>query len=505
MCPTRVFEAKWLRNLLLEALPKEFSSHGETPEPQFVYLPASHGKALHPNASVVIGIRGVGKSFWCSALQEPQIRTLVSELAPHVGVAQNMRIAVGFGARSEPDSYPGRDTLDTLLKTGISARLIWRTVIAFHVDSSDGALRGLKTWEERIRWVQSNPETVEHIFAQRDAEFDAEGTWFMILFDALERSAATRQQMNQLIRGLLEVALEFRPYRRLRVKCFLRTDQVDETRVADFPDASKVLSTSVELNWTREDLFGLLWQYLGNANGPDSEQFVEISSEKFGVEWDVATVGSIRINRVSPWNIADENAQRDLFHAIAGSWMGRDPRRGFPYTWIPSHLADASGKVSPRSFLAALREAAEDTHSRYPGYEFALHYESIKRGVQSASQIRIRELTEDYPWVDALMRPLHSAVVPCDFSDVVQRWQTTGVIDALHASLKDSARLLPVHFEEGIGKDGEDFHGLRKDLEELGIFRRTYDGRVDIPDVFRVGYGLGRRGGVKPLSTRTNA
>src|SRR5690606_1130957 len=154
------------------------------------------------------------------------------------------------------------------------------------------------------------------------------------------------------------VALEFRPYRRLRVKCFLRTDQVDETRVADFPDASKVLSTSVELNWTREDLYGLLWQYLGNANGPDSEQFLEISSETFGVEWDVATVGSIRINRVSPWNIADENAQRDLFHAIAGSWMGRDPRRGFPYTWIPSHLADASGKVSPRSFLAALREAA---------------------------------------------------------------------------------------------------------------------------------------------------
>ena len=32
----------------------------------------------------------------------------------------------------------------------------------------------------------------------------------------------------------------------------------------------------------------------------------------------------------------------------------------------------------------------------------------------------------------------------------------------------------------------------------LGVFHPLYDGRVNIPDVFRVGYGLGRRGGVKP-------
>ena len=30
-------------------------------------------------------------------------------------------------------------------------------------------------------------------------------------------------------------------------------------------------------------------------------------------------------------------------------------------------------------------------------------------------------------------------------------------------------------------------------------FQPLYDGRVNIPDVFRVGYGLGRCGGVKPV------
>ncbi len=100
----------------------------------------------------------------------------------------------------------------------------------------------------------------------------------------------------------------------------------------------------------------------------------------------------------------DEDKQRDVFHAITGPWMGRDRRRGFPYTWLPNHLGDARRQVSPRSFLAALRNAASD--SSKTDYDYALHYESIKRGVQEASRIRVREMQEDYPWVETLMKPL---------------------------------------------------------------------------------------------------
>lgn len=154
--------------------------------------------------------------------------------------------------------------------------------------------------------------------------------------------------------------------------------------------------------------------------------------------------------------------------------------------------------MSPRSFLAALRAAAEDTQERYPNHDTALHYESIKRGVQRASEIRVRELREDYPWVDLLMQPLAGAVVPCEFADVVQRWQEAGVMEALRSGEAGTDRLPPAHLDTG------DYQGLRRDLEDLGVFRRARDGRVDVPDVFRVGYGLGRRGGVKPLRTQTN-
>ena len=184
---------------------------------------------------------------------------------------------------------------------------------------------------------------------------------------------------------------------------------------------------------------------------------------------------------------------RGKFHAIAGKWMGRGPKRGFPYTWIPNHLADTEGRVSPRSFLAALRRAVEDTRDEHPEHRYALHYESIKRGVQEASRIRVNEMREDYPWIDRVLTPLAGRVVPCPFDEIAERWRSEGVLDRLRGETEqDEVKLPPRHVEQGPD-------GVRTDLESLGVFLRLRDGRVNIPDVFRVGYGLGRRGGVRPI------
>lgn len=54
-------------------------------------------------------------------------------------------------------------------------------------------------------------------------------------------------------------------------------------------------------------------------------------------------------------------------------------------------------------------------------------------------------------------------------------------------------KLPPVHLDTGA-------KGVRLDLETLGVFERMTDGRVNLPDVYRVGYGIGRRGGVKAVA-----
>lgn len=473
------------RQTLIDTLPEETSLFGQRVDTRFIHVPGSHAKALHPDTQLVVGMRGAGKSFWWRALQDREQRVLVAQRTPNTGLAKAAHIAAGFGETPNPDAYPGPDVLAQLVGSGHDPRLIWRTVIlnALMADTDKAGT----TWEEKVRQVAANPEGMDRILFEHDRRYDKEGAYWLILFDALDRSATDWPTMNALIRGLLQAMLDLRPYRRLRAKSFLRTDQLDEREVGDFPDASKVLAGRVDLAWPAYELYALLLQYLCNsADGAfrqELETRLRLASQQLTEHvW----LPPIELRR-------SETEQRRVFHAIAGPWMGRDPRRGYPYTWVPNHLADAGARTSPRSFILALRKAAEETADRYPDHFWPLHYESIKRGVQSASLVRVRELQEDYPWVHTLMQPLDGMVVPCSFETVVEMWQQTGALQQLEGRVAErNEKLPPAHIALGE-------QGVRQDLENLGIFLRLRDQRVNIPDVFRVGYGLGRRGGVRPI------
>ena len=170
--------------------------------------------------------------------------------------------------------------------------------------------------------------------------------------------------------------------------------------------------------------------------------------------------------------------------------QGSPPR--FPVFLDRRSPCGCFGRTSPRSFLTALREAAADSEERYPSHVTALHYESIKRGVQRASGDRVEELEEDYPWIKELMAPLRGLVVPCRFEDVERLWEGAGTVARLESESSANGYLPPEHVEAGP-------RGLRGDLENVGLFQRLTDDRVNIPDLFRVGLGIGRRGGVKAV------
>ena len=81
--------------------------------------------------------------------------------------------------------------------------------------------------------------------------------------------------------------------------------------------------------------------------------------------------------------------------------------------------------------------------------------------------------------------------MPCPFREVESHWTNRQTLARLREEVEHGdVKLPPRRLDEGA-------EGVRADLESLSIFQRVYDGRVNIPDVFRVGYGLGRRGGVR--------
>ena len=76
---------------------------------------------------------------------------------------------------------------------------------------------------------------------------------------------------------------------------------------------------------------------------------------------------------------------------------------------------------------------------------------------------------------------------------MVEKWGKADVIDLL-GQIKDDdkVKLPPRRLDRGE-------EGVIEDLIELGVFSRLGDGRIQMPDIFRIGFGIKRKGGVKPL------
>lgn len=477
------FDNQKIRRAIIESLPKETSKYGAIPESKEVYVPLSHVKALRLECNLVIGTRGVGKTFWSAALRSQPIRDMLGNTVPDLSKTD---VSTGFGEKPDLDSYPDGDVFRKLLSKYTEAYHVWRAVLARWLADALSENVPRESWDSTVDWVINQPEIFGRLLERANAKFEADERIGMVVFDALDRSSTDWLTMDAIVRDLLRVVLLLKRFPRLHCKVFLREDQFVGRQITDFPDASKLLSTRVDLTWAPHDLHGLLWQCLCNGHGDHGVQLREVYE---------SVVGSTPLKlKNNAWAVADSakregSIQRSLFIAIAGEWMGRDRRRGIPYIWTVGHLADGRGRTSPRSFLAAIHGAAEDSLERYPEHSYALHYESIKRGVQKASDIRVSELAEDYPWVTTLMQPLRGLTVPCSFDNVEMHWKTE--FGEKPADMKFD-RLPPEHYEKG-------WSGIRADLETLGIFESMKDGRVNMSDLYRVGFGLGRRGGVKPV------
>ncbi len=462
-------QAQQLREAILAA-PLEISNFGETPQAGTLYLPPSHLKALKLDAHVVVGGRGAGKSFWAAALQSESLR---SQLGAASSELQAFVVVAGFSNAEDISNHPNADVFSEHLDQNGDPYDLWRAVILRWIARRASENIPIESWQRTVGWLKSEPEAAARLMQrQRD--------WMgLILFDALDRTSTDWRRMDDIVRGLLRTALWLKTFPGLHAKVFLREDQAERT-VFNFPDASKLTATKAELAWARHDLHGLLWQRLINAPAAHGEC---LRSACPNVKQD-------DVWRVAPDMKSESEAQKKAFETLAGPWMGRDRRRGVPYTWSVGHLADARGRTSPRSFLAAIRQAAEDSNERYPLHDHALHFESIKRGIQKASEIRVQEMAEDYPWVPDVLSALSGMNVPVEFDAVQDKWKEKFPDGAHDIS---SARLPAQHIDRG-------WNGVREDLQRLGLLETKRDGRIDLPDLYRVGFGLGRKGGVKPRS-----
>lgn len=354
----------------------------------------SQAKALDFRTSVVRGRRGSGKSFWWAALQSEQHRNWISNtLGAKLSRADNLTVIAGFGVAMRTNSHPSPRVLDALAKA--------------HADHLEDITR-----------------------------YESENRHLMIAFDGLDRLASNWQQIRPLAQSILRFALQLQYFARIRAKVFLRPDMFEDAQIVAFPDASKLIDGHARLDWTPVALYSLFFQRMANADDTHAAD-----AFRDGATNTLTQLGHPHQSwqkKAGVWELpsslkSESETQRAVFHAISGGAMSHNHnsvKRGYPYTWLPNHLADGHGEISPRSFLAALREAAavEPPAST----SLPLYFTGIQKGVSAASRTRVAEITENYPWVGDVMVVLNGQInVPCDETDISSIWKSHKVVEKI--------------------------------------------------------------------------
>jgi tetratricopeptide (TPR) repeat protein len=142
--------------------------------------------------------------------------------------------------------------------------------------------------------------------------------------------------------------------------------------------------------------------------------------------------------------------------------------------------AIAGGRIAPRSFLKLFVLAAEVRLEQSEFFEESINLlqpSDLQGALMNTSEERIRELKDEYPWLESLKNSLRGLEAPIQKDIFLDALQTSGL----------TSQQLPSTSSEG----------LLQYLLQLGIIESRSDGRINMPEIYLHGFGVKRKGGVK--------
>ena len=474
----------------MASLPADVSNDAigaSAPTLDALYAPETHAAALDPSAPIVQGSRGTGKSFWAGVLGDDALRSAAATAYPRLGL---MRLEVRFGYTGVGGAGGiSRERLDQCLPAdaGIDeARVFfWATILRALASVQGQVVPSLPNLMPDARDLDSREAKLE----LADEALRKQGKILLVVYDALDTVATSWPRQRLLTQALLEVVWAMRAYRNVRMKLFVRPDQIEDDEL-HFVELPKLRTGAVRLTWSGMDLYALLFARLSlgaAAQAPFGRLLASLGLR-------TGTRDQILARQ---WSLGQDIAhQQKLMTALAGPFMADGEhgyKKGRTYDWPLKHLADAFDEVTPRSFLGLMIAAA--------GYgvaspERVITPGGIQHGLRAASKTRLDQLHHDFPWIKGVLAPLAGLLLPQEEKVVFNAWRRAG---SLKDSLADAGKegyIPPVHPREGSPVHERDLYIA---LERIGVMMRRTDSRIDMPDLFRVAAKLLKKGGTAPL------
>ncbi len=432
---------------------------------------------LDTKRQLVVGNRGMGKSFWTHALTNPELKTRLAHIYEQPNLT-NATVAIGFNGSEKLNSVA--PTIEEILNAArkYDPEVIWRAVFIRAVNSMSTTPATMPSFAESIQQLYDSPEQYSRKMTDADSALTTSKKSLLVVFDALDRLASDWPTIRKLTKGLLLRTLGLQSFRSIRAKIFMRVDQFSDSELFRFPDSSKIRNDSVNLAWQPNELFGLMLFEL--LRSPSSNDALQLIAKETGSKTALPTRGEFHPEAI------DE--QKELIRRIAGEFMGGHKKRGNVYTWVPLHLSDAANNCSPRTFLSAWKSAAE--HIPAP-IDRAIDHLGLIDGVRKASINRLAELNEDYPWIKTALEPLRNHLVPITKEELFTIWRSDDVVKKIIYNATSSNFLAPLGMsvEQGVTS-------LLQTMASIAVMEERTNGKINVPDIFRVDAGILRKGGV---------
>ncbi len=454
-------------------------------EARRVFLPlAQHRLALRPEIVIIAGTRGAGKTAFFRLVNE------LGKRVPAFFEDPSIPSATWVDAFSEERHHPPPAALDQLVREldpnrDAALRAFWIAHLLTRL--VDARVPGAIVPEVIVRaravhahdlgaWVaiaEQNIGIAMSALDAVDAALAAKKQFVFASYDYLDRLGlleGSRNTRQRLVRSLVALWLSNSTrFRHLRGKIFLRPDLFEEAE-RSFPDASKLRPRSVSLEWDVESLYRLTIRHLANGGPHVAEMRAWLIAAGLGLD---AHEGGTDFG-VVPGDMP-EGKQRQFAARLAGEVMGKGARKGYTHRWIPARLKDAGGMIVPRSFLRLIGYAGKSARQSVPLTGPLMEPTRLVGALQQTSRDRVNELKEEYRFVERLSN-LTGATMLMD---------RRKVIDSLSRG---------ADADDGFGKNGA---SVLDELLRIGVVEVRDDGRIDVPDIYRYGYGIKRKGGAK--------
>lgn len=314
----------------------------------YIYLPDKYIKILNPDTMLVEGCKGEGKSLCCALLHQENHPGFISKVNPSIDL-RGVETFVGY-SKSVSDSGFDKETLRGLFGK-YCASDVWLGVVAKCLGVGSSGVSG----EEYIQWVCKNWGYVDQLLLERDSELQRQNKKQLVVFDDLD-SLVQGVGDKKCLKGLLSLLIEFRTgFSAIRVKAFVDSEVLGGSYLFAFADSSKILQNKVSLLWTREELYGILWQHLGNdsKHGACFRNLCEESSHL----WERIEVGDILYWKV-PTVLGGAQASKKLFNNLLGI-----KAEGL-YNRVHGALVRSHDWVNPCLFLQVVCEAVKNSQRK---------------------------------------------------------------------------------------------------------------------------------------------